>query len=99
MNSLQSEYKKTISESQRERKKLHVNLKAETFAKDFFLKRLSLHDTSFLPELAPPETVDRHFKSLCLLCHPDKGGKEECFKVLVEAPKISHGSRGERSLQ
>ena len=77
-NSLESNYKKKISDSQRERKKLHANLKAETFAKDlagiycvYMTQRVrfpppprSLFDISLLPRLAPPETVDRHFKSI-----------------------------------
>ena len=32
--------------------------------------------------------MDRHVKSLCLLCYPGKDGQEEYFKVLVEARNI-----------
>ena len=100
-DSLDSEYKKKISESQRERKKLHANLKAGTFAKELLWKRLrlsfaqstsyaptSFFDISLLPELASPEIVDRHFKSLCLLCLPDLGRRDDYFQKLVEARNV-----------
>ena len=97
-DSLEGEYKKKTSESQRERKKLHVNLKVEVFAKQLLWKILRRHDAQslfsahpslfdylLLPGLAPIEIVERHFKSLYLLCYPDKGGREDNFKVLVAA--------------
>ena len=67
-----------------ERKKLHPNLNAEFFERELLWKRLrltdvespfsaptSIFDILLLPELAKPETMNRHFKSLCLLCISD----------------------------
>ena len=84
-DSLESEYMKKISESQKERKKPYAKLKAESFAKDLFWKKLRLHDAQstfsshpslfdilLLPELAPPETVYRHFQSLAINATPTK---------------------------
>ena len=52
-DSLESEYKKEFSESQRERKKLHANFEAETFAREQLWKSVFMtHRVLFLHLLA-----------------------------------------------
>ena len=40
----------------------------------------SLYDVLFLVELAPAETVARHFRSLSLLCNLDKGNEKHASR-------------------
>ena len=51
-DSLESEHKTKISEGRRKMKKLHTNLKTQTFAKYLLWKRMRLHDSQRL--FSPP---------------------------------------------
>ena len=43
----------------------------------------------FLPQGATTSTIHKHFKTLAMLCHPDKGGREDLFKIILQAKKIT----------
>ena len=42
----------------------------------------------FLPQGATTSTIQKHFKTLAMLCLPDKGGREDLFKITLQAKKI-----------
>ena len=42
----------------------------------------------FLPQGATTTTILTHFKTLSSLCHPDKGGREHLFKIILQAKNI-----------
>ena len=49
---------------------------------------LKFYELLFLPQGATTSTIQKLFKTLAMLCHPDKGGREELFKVILQAKKI-----------
>ena len=65
--SLESEYKMKISENQRERRKLHANLKAEMFAKELLWKRQRLHDAQSLFPPLPASLIFYCCQNWCRL--------------------------------
>ena len=42
----------------------------------------------FLPQGATTSTIQKLFKTLAMLCHPDKEGREDMFKAILQAKKI-----------
>ena len=41
-----------------------------------------------LPQGATTSTIQKHYKTLAMLCHPDKSGREDMFKIILQAKKI-----------
>ena len=53
----------------------------------------NFYELLFLPQGATTNTIQKHFKLLAMLCHPDKGGREGLFKIILPAKK-NYGIRG-----
>ena len=53
-----------------------------------FSRPLNFFELLFLPQAATTSTIKKHFKTLAMLCHPDKGGREDLFKIILQAKKI-----------
>ena len=54
-----------------------------------FSRPPNFYELLFLPQGATTSTIQKHFKTLAMLCHPDKGGREDLFKIIVQAKKIT----------
>ena len=57
-------------------------------AKSPFSRPPNFYELLFLPQGATTSTIQKHFKTLAMLCHPDKGGREDMFKIILQAKKI-----------
>ena len=53
-----------------------------------FSRHPNFYELLFLPQGATISTIQKHFKTLAPLCHPDKGGREDMFKIILQAMKI-----------
>ena len=53
-----------------------------------FSRPPNFYELLFLPQGATTSTIQRHFKTLAMLCHVDKGGREDLFKIIPQAKKI-----------
>ena len=53
-----------------------------------FSRPPNFYELLFLPQGATTSTIQKHFKTLAMLCHPDKGGREDLFKIVLQAKKI-----------
>ena len=42
----------------------------------------------FLPQGATTSIIQKHYETLAMLCHPDKVGRAEMFKIILQAKKI-----------
>ena len=82
-------------------RKLRTRLRTEQTSKKVIQRRLeainaqssfspppNFYELLFLPQGATTSTIQKHFKTLAMLCHPDKGGREDLFKVILQAKKI-----------
>ena len=52
-----------------------------------FSRPPNLYVLLFLPQGATTSTIQKHLKTLAILCHPDKGGREDMFKIILQAKK------------
>ena len=81
-------------------RKLRTRVRTEQTSKKVIQRRLeavnaqspfsrppNFYELLFLPQGATTSTIQKHFKTLTMLCHPDKGGREELFKI-IQAKKI-----------
>ena len=81
--------------------KLRSRVKTERTSKKVIQRRLeainaqspfcrppNFYELLFLPQGATTSTIQEHFKTLAMLCHPDKGGREDMFKIILQAMKI-----------
>ena len=41
------------------------------------------YEVLFLPQGATISTIQKQFKMLAMLCHPDNNGREELFKIIL----------------
>ena len=82
-------------------RKLKGRVKTEQTSKKVIQRRLETINTQsplsrtpnfyellFLPQGATTSTIQKHFKTLAMFCHPDKGGHEDMFKIILQAKKI-----------
>ena len=82
-------------------RKLRGRVKTEQTSKKVIQRRLeaisaqspfsrppNFYELLFLPQGATTSTNQKHFKTLAMLCHPDKGGREDIFKIILQAKKI-----------
>ena len=82
-------------------RKLSGRVKTEQTSKKVIQRRLeainaqspfshppNFYELLFLPQGATTSTIQKHFKTLAMLCHPDKGGREDMFKIVFQAKKI-----------
>ena len=53
-----------------------------------FSGRPNFYELLFLPQGATTSTIQKNFKTFAMLCHPDKGGREDLFKIILQATKI-----------
>ena len=53
-----------------------------------FQSTSEIYELLFLPQGATTNTIQKHFKTLAMLCHPDKGGRVDLFKIILQAKKI-----------
>ena len=53
-----------------------------------FSRPPNFYEPLFLPQGATTSTIQKHFKTLAMICHPDKGGREDMFKIILQAKKI-----------
>ena len=53
-----------------------------------FSRPAKFYELLFLPQGATTSTIQKHCKTLAMLCHPDKGGREDMFKIILQAKKI-----------
>ena len=53
-----------------------------------FSQPLNFFELLFLPQGSTTSTIQKHFKTLAMLCHPDKGGREDLIKNICQAKKI-----------
>ena len=81
--------------------KLRSRVKTEQTSKKVIQRRLkainkqnpfcrppNLYELLFLSQWATTSTIQKHFKTLAMLCHPDKGGRGDMFKIILQAKKI-----------
>ena len=81
--------------------KLRSRVKTEPTSKKVIQKRLkainaqnpfsrppNLYELLFLPQCATTSTIQKHFQKLAMHFHPDKGGPEDMFKIILQAKKI-----------
>ena len=54
-------------------------------ARSPFSRPANQYELLFLPQGAKTATILKHYKTLSLLCHPDKGGREDLFKIILQA--------------
>ena len=57
-------------------------------AQSSFSRPPHFYELLFLPQEATTSTIQKHFKTLAMLCRPDKDGREEMFKINLQAKKI-----------
>ena len=82
-------------------RKLRGRVKTEQTSKKVIQRRLeainaqspfsrppNFYELLFLPHGATTSTIKKHFKTLAMLSHPDKCGREDMFKVIFQATKI-----------
>ena len=80
--------------------KLRSRVKTEQTSKKVIQRRLEVinaqspfsrppnfYELLFLPQGATTSTIQKHFKTLVMLCHPDEGGREDMFKIILQAKK------------
>ena len=53
-----------------------------------FSRPPNFYELLFLPQGATASTIQKHFKALAMLCHPDKGGREDLCKIILQAKTI-----------
>ena len=53
-----------------------------------FSRTPNFYELLFLPQGATTSTIQKHFKTLAMLCHRDKGGREDLFKIILQAKKM-----------
>ena len=53
-----------------------------------FSRPLNFYELLFLSQGATTSTIQKHYKTLAMLCHPNKGGREDMFKIILQAKKI-----------
>ena len=82
-------------------RKLRTRVRTEQTSKKVIQRRLeainaqspfsrppNFYELLFLPHGATTSTIQKHLKTLAVLCHPDKGGREDRFKIILQAKKI-----------
>ena len=82
-------------------RKLRGRVKTEQTSKKVIQRRLeainaqspfsrppNIYELLFLQQGATTSTIQKHFKTLAMLCHPDNGGREDMFKIILQAKKI-----------
>ena len=82
-------------------RKLRGRVKTEQTSKKVIQRRLeainaqspfsrppNFYELLFLPQGATTSITQKHYKTLAMLCHPDKGGREDMFKIILQAKKI-----------
>ena len=82
-------------------RKLRGRVKTEQTSKKVIQRRLeainaqspfsrppNFYELLFLQHGATTSTIKKHFKTLAMLCHPDKCGREDMFKIILQATKI-----------
>ena len=52
-----------------------------------FSRPPNFNEFLFLPQGATTSTIQKHFKMLAMLCHPDKGDREDLFKIILQSKK------------
>ena len=52
-----------------------------------FCRPPNFYELLILPQGATTSTIQKHFKTLAMLCHPDKVGREDMFKIILQAKK------------
>ena len=53
-----------------------------------FSRPPNFYELLFLPQGATTSTIQKHFKTFALLCHPDKGGREDLFKIIIQVKNL-----------
>ena len=57
-------------------------------AQSLLTRTPNFYELPFLPQGATTRTIQKNFKILAMLCHPGKIGREDMFKILLQAKKI-----------
>ena len=76
-----------VKTEQTSKKVIQRRLEAIT-AQSPFSRPPNFYELLFLPPGATTSTIQKHFKTLAMLCHPDKGGRQDMFKIILQAKKI-----------
>ena len=84
-----------------DKRKLRGRVKTEHTSKKVIQRRLeainaqspfsrppNFYELLFLPQGATTSTIQKHYKTLARLCHPDKGGREDMFRIILRSNKI-----------
>ena len=82
-------------------RKLKTRVRTEQTSKKVIQRRLeainaqspfsqppNFYELLFLPQEVTTSTMQTHFKTLAMLCHPDKAGQEDLFKIILQAKKV-----------
>ena len=82
-------------------RKLRGRVKTEQTSKKVIQRRLeainaqspfsrppNFYELLFLPQGATTSIIQKHYKTSAMLCHPDKGGCEDMFKIILQAKKL-----------
>ena len=57
-------------------------------AKSSFDRSPTLYELLYVTESATTEQIKKNFKLLATICHPDKGGSDQYFKMILQAKSI-----------
>ena len=57
-------------------------------AQSLFSRPPNFYELLVLPQGATTSTIQKHFKTLAMLCHLDKGGRQNMCKIILQAKKI-----------
>ena len=82
-----SKLRSRVKTEQPSKKVIQMRLEAIN-AQSPFSRPPNFHELLFLPQGATTSTVQKHFKTLAMLCPPDKGGREDMFKIILQAKKL-----------
>ena len=82
-------------------RKLRTRVRTEQTSKKVIQRRLeainaqspfsrppNFYELLLLPQWATTSTIQKYFKTVAMLCHSDKRGREDLFKLILQAKKI-----------
>ena len=89
------ELKEKIEEVERQRR-LHMRAQKrleKLTAKTLFDRSPTLYKLLYVTESATTEKINKYFKLLATICHPDKGGSDQYFKMILQAKTILEAAK------